>query len=163
MFIIISYFLGPPKPCKDVLDIGIVLDSSNSITAAPFAQAKDFVSRLASRMEVSPRGTHMGIVVYSYQGHTVYKFTDQQNLADVQRAINGISYLAGGTRTDRAMTNAAEDLFGWVDSGDRPEKPNVLLVLTDGDTNHGSEPYPTVKAPLKVLTVLGIWQLFPNQ
>ena len=101
-------------------------------------------------MEVSPQGSHMGLVVYSYQGHTLYKFTDSQDLRSVQNAFNSAPYIGGGTRTDRALENCAEDLFGWVDSGDRPNKPNVLVVLSDGNTNYGSRPYPEAKAALLV-------------
>ena len=59
-------------------------------------------------------------------------------------------HIQGGTRTDRALELAAKDFFGWEDSGDRPDKPNVLIVLTDGDTNEGSKPFSQVTPPLDV-------------
>ena len=59
-------------------------------------------------------------------------------------------HIQGGTRTDRALELAAEDFFGWEDSGDRPDKPNVLIVLTDGNTNEGSKPFNQVIPPLDV-------------
>ena len=59
-------------------------------------------------------------------------------------------HIQGGTRTDRALELAAEEFFGWEDSGDRPDKPNVLIVLTDGDTNEGSKPFDQVTPPLDV-------------
>ena len=40
----------------------------------------------------------------------------------------------GHTRTDVALTKARDELF-TVAGGDRPDKPNVMLVLTDGKPN----------------------------
>ena len=34
--------------------------------------------------------------------------------------------------------------------GDRADKPNVLKVITDGNTNSDRKPYPTVLEPLVV-------------
>jgi len=61
-----------------------------------------------------------------------------------------LPHIQGGTRTDRALELAAEDFFSWEDSGDRPDKPNVLIMLTDGDTNEGSKPFSQVILPLNV-------------
>ena len=72
----------------------------------------------------------------------------------LKNKIGNLPHIQGGTRTDRALELAGEDFFGWVESGDRPEKPNVLIVLTDGDTNEGSRPFPEVLPPLEVLTLL---------
>ena len=64
--------------------------------------------------------------------------------------IGKLPHIQGGTRTDRALEQAAEDFFGWQETGDRPDVPNVLFVLTDGDTNKGSKPFSQVLPPLEV-------------
>jgi len=46
---------------------------------------------------------------------------------------------------------AASGLFTTA-GGDRSDKPNILIVFTDGKTNRGSKPYPAVLRPLQVLT-----------
>ena len=51
----------------------------------------------------------------------------------------------------RALEMAANKLF-TVAGGDRNDKPNILIVLTDGKTNRGSKPYPEVLQPLQVST-----------
>jgi len=78
------------------------------------------------------------------------RFTDTQSIAAITSKANTLPHIRGGTRTDRALELAAEDFFGWEDSGDRPDKPNVLIVLTDGDTNEGSKPFSQVTPPLDV-------------
>lgn len=81
-----------------------------------------------------------------------FRFTDTQNANSLKNAIKVLPHIQGGTRTDRALELAGQDFFGWTETGDRPDIPNVLLVLTDGDTNEGSKPFPKVLPPLKVFT-----------
>ena len=81
---------------------------------------------------------------------TLFRFTDAQSIDAIKSKADSLPHIRGGTRTDRALELAAEDFFGWEDSGDRPDKPNVLLVLTDGDTNEGSKPFNQVIPPLDV-------------
>ena len=81
-----------------------------------------------------------------------FRFTDAQTANSLKNAIKALPHIRGGTRTDRALELAGQDFFGWMETGDRPDVPNVLLVLTDGDTNEGSKPFPQVLPPLKVFT-----------
>ena len=78
------------------------------------------------------------------------RFSDNQTISDIKSKANSLPHIRGGTRTDRALQLAAEELFGWEDSGDRPDKPNVLVVLTYGDTYEGSQPFGQVIPPLDV-------------
>ena len=80
----------------------------------------------------------------------LFRFTDSQNVNELTAKARSLPHIQGGTRTDRALELAAEEFFGWDNSGDRPDKPNVLLVLTDGDTNEGSKPFSQVNPPLNV-------------
>lgn len=82
-----------------------------------------------------------------------FRFTDPQNVNALRNKIGSLPHIRGGTRTDRALTLAGEDFFGWEETGDRPDIPNVLIVLTDGDTNEGSKPFPQVLPPLEVWTL----------
>ena len=78
------------------------------------------------------------------------RFSDTQSIDAIHSKANSLPHIQGGTRTDRALELAAKDFFGWEDIGDRPDKPNVLIVLTDGDTNEGSKPFSQVIPPLDV-------------
>nr|XP_058952512.1 coadhesin-like [Pocillopora verrucosa]XP_058952513.1 coadhesin-like [Pocillopora verrucosa]XP_058952514.1 coadhesin-like [Pocillopora verrucosa]XP_058952515.1 coadhesin-like [Pocillopora verrucosa]XP_058952516.1 coadhesin-like [Pocillopora verrucosa] len=139
---------SPPKPCKEHLDVGVIVDSSNSISSVDYNRARDYLVRLAQRLEVSEAGTHMAILLYSWEAHLWHRFTDPQNIDALTAKARSLPHIRGGTRTDRALELAAEEFFGWDNSGDRPDKPNVLLVLTDGDTNEGSKPFSQVIPPL---------------
>ncbi|XP_078375646.1 coadhesin-like isoform X1 [Oculina patagonica] len=138
----------PPKPCKEHLDVGVIIDSSNSISTGDYSIARRYIIQLAERLDISEAGTHMAILLYSWEAHTWHRFTDAQSINKIRSKANDLPHIRGGTRTDRALELAAEDFFGWEDSGDRPDKPNVLIVLTDGDTNEGSKPFSQVIPPL---------------
>ena len=56
--------------------------------------------------------------------------------------------VSGGTRTDRALRLAERELF--CPSCTRPGKPKVLLVITDGNTNPGSEDLTVASQTMKV-------------
>ena len=70
---------------------------------------------------------------------------------ELKKRVMEISYPGRWTRTDKALEMAANKLF-TVAGGDRNDKPNILIVLTDGKTNRGSKPYPEVLQPLQVRT-----------
>ncbi|CAH3032611.1 unnamed protein product, partial [Porites lobata] len=146
----------PPRPCREHLDVGVIIDSSNSIKPYDYAKARRFLQSLARRLQVSEAGSHMALILYSWEAHTyhrLFKFTDTQNINNLLQKIGKLPHIRGGTRTDRALELAAEDFFGWQETGDRPDVPNVLLVLTDGNTNEGSKPFSQVLTPLEAAGV----------
>lgn len=62
-----------------------------------------------------------------------------------------------GTRTDLALTLANTELFS-EQGGDRVDKSNVLVVITDGKTNPQlSQPYSEVLQPLKASIVIKLF------
>nr|XP_058952493.1 uncharacterized protein LOC131779909 isoform X2 [Pocillopora verrucosa] len=139
---------SPPKPCKEHLDIAVIIDSSDRISPAGYDLVRQYLIRLADRLQISGAGTHMAILLYSWEAHTWHRFSDNQTISAVKSKANSLPHSRGGSRTDRALELAAQDLFGWEDSGDRPDKPNVLIVLTHGTTYEGNKPLARVVPPL---------------
>ena len=74
---------------------------------------------------------------------------DKQNPLVIKGILQQTEKLRGRTYTDRAIKMAGDKMF-TVEGGERPDKQDVLLVLTDGRTNEDSEPYENVNQPLKV-------------
>ncbi|XP_020630779.1 von Willebrand factor-like [Orbicella faveolata] len=147
----------PPEPCKEHLDVGVIIDSSNSISQRDYNITRQYIVQLAERLEISEAGTHMAILLYSFEAHTWHRFSDTQSIDAIHSKADSLPHIQGGTRTDRALELAAKDFFGWEDSGDRPDKPNVLIVLTDGDTNGGSPtPEPPPPEPCKEHLDVGV-------
>lgn len=143
-------FLGP-VPCTRAVDLGVILDATNSVGRKKFNIAKEFVLDLVYSMSISKGASHFGLIVYNIQAEVIVRFNElEKQDPDVIKAIlKETKKLRGQTFTDRALRKAGEELF-TVQWGDRPNKPNVLVVLTDGKTNPSGEPYETALVPLKV-------------
>ena len=67
----------PPEPCKEHLDVGVIIDSSNSISPGDYNIARGYINKLARRMEISEAGTHMAILLYSWEAHTWHRLVDR--------------------------------------------------------------------------------------
>ena len=77
----------PPRPCKEHLDVGVILDSSNSIKPFDYQKALNFLQSLAQRLQVSEPGSHMAILLYSWEAHTVYRLAarHKSTLPDIEK------------------------------------------------------------------------------
>lgn len=137
------------------MDIGVIMDRSGSVGAANFEKAKQFIISLVHKLQISSHGTRIGIIPYHSDAQVAVKFADvaHQSPDAMTRLIKGIPYTSGMTRTDKAIEMADSQLFSNA-GGLRSDKPNVLIVMTDGKTNSGSKPYSAVLAPLKVRRAL---------
>ena len=133
------------------MDVAIIMDRSGSVGKDNFEKAKEFVISLVHKLQISSHGTRIGIIPYHSDAQVAVKFADvaHQTPDAMTRLIKGIPYTSGMTRTDVAIELANNQLF-TVAGGQRSDKPNVLIVMTDGYTNPQSKPYKTVLAPLKV-------------
>ena len=129
----------------------MIMDRSGSVGAANFEKAKQFIISLVHKLQISSHGTRIGIIPYHSDAQVAVKFADvaHQSPDAMTRLIKGIPYTSGMTRTDKAIEMADSQLFSNA-GGLRSDKPNVLIVMTDGKTNSGSRPYSAVLVPLKV-------------
>lgn len=93
----------------------------------------------------------MGIICYNDYTMPMVNFADtgSQETGRMKTMISHIPYMFGGTRTDKALA-FVDSYFFSRGGGDRPDKANVLLVLTDGKKSPSTAPYPLVLAPLLV-------------
>ncbi|XP_066300013.1 collagen alpha-3(VI) chain-like [Branchiostoma lanceolatum] len=117
---------------RDVpLDILFLLDGSGSVGPANFDLMKDFTRTLARNFDIAANLTQIGVVQYSDTVNREFGLGDFHNRQDVLNAINAISYQAGGTLTGAAIDFVRQTSFTTAD-GDRPDVPNMLIVVTDG-------------------------------
>lgn len=133
------------------MDVAVIMDRSGSVGKNNFEKAKEFVISLVHKLQISSHGTRIGIIPYHSEAQLAVKFADvaHQTPDAMTKLIKGIPYTSGMTRTDVAIELANSQLFTDA-GGQRSDKPNVLIVMTDGHTNPESKPYKTVLVPLKV-------------
>ena len=139
--------------CHDALDVGVIIDASDSVDyGTEYGTCLKFVANITKFFKVSEQGTHFGAIVYSSTAKLQFNFANANyyNNERLQEAITNFHWLGSGTRTDLALELANTDLFSSK-GGDRPSKPNVLFVITDGRTHPLSKKYPEVLKPLQVI------------
>lgn len=93
----------------------------------------------------------MGIICYNYNTIPIVNFADKssQDPSRMKMMISYIPYMFGSTRTDKALDFANHYFFSNV-GGDRPDKTNILLVLTNGKKDPSAASYSAALAPLLV-------------
>ena len=105
--------------------------------------AIDFLVKLVDVFNAAPDQDHFGVVTFNKKAYTEFTFKDvaKENEAQVKKRISEISkMLAFQTRTDLGMIAARENLFS-LNGGDRPDKPNILIFLTDGKPTSQPRPF----------------------
>ena len=128
-----------------------LLDSSVSVGTTNFEKQKNFVADFAGTFDISPNSVRVGVVTFASEPNNEFNLNTFQSRDETVNGINNIGYIFGGTRTDLALTYAAENSF-TVASGDRADVINILIVITDGKSN---EPEPT-RQEAEVLHRLGV-------
>ena len=123
---------APPKHCPS--DIVFVVDESGSIGTAHFEQVKSFLSHLVGRLDVDSGSTRVGLVTYSTRIGTVFNLNDYRSVASLQWAISSLRYSRGKTNTADALAYVRTRMLTPM-AGDRSNVPNVVVVLTDGQSN----------------------------
>lgn len=92
-------------------EVLFLLTSSRDIGVSNFNKQLTFVKQMAISYDVSPQGTKFGIVSYGDNAKVHAKFGDFWILKDLSTAIDGIGYLPGQRRVDKALRVASKTFF----------------------------------------------------
>ena len=132
--------------------MAFLVDKTKSLGVANFLLLKGFLLKLVDAMHIGPNATHTAIMTFSQRPKVLSTFADTQfyNNNAVHQLIDEVP-ITFGPRTfiDKALITADKKLFS-EEGGDRPEYPNVLILLTDGRTNANSKPLSEMARLLKV-------------
>ena len=103
----------------------------------------------------------MGVITFSHEAQMLFSFADIefQNKSAAKKKISEIDHVHYQTRTDKALIMADQELFTEA-GGDRPDKPDALLLFTDGKPTpkEGYKDFNVTVPPLHVsdcLLILG--------
>ncbi|XP_078354722.1 uncharacterized protein LOC144639299 isoform X2 [Oculina patagonica] len=132
-----------PPLCTAGLDIGIILDKSKSVKINNLRTVMKFLGDLVKKFHPAPDADHFGFITFHNKANLVFKFADSQ-YHDMDALLEKIAsepiQLEPQTRTDLALKMARDELFADA-GGDRPDKPNVMIVLTDGKPTHPNKKF----------------------
>lgn len=115
--------------CRAQLDLGFLIDGSGSIEKygrGNFKRCLRFVQNTVSAFRISRHNVRVGAVLYSSRPYKIFGLNKYNRKSSVLRAIRGIRYPQGGTRTGLALHYTRRRLFG------RSRRKKVLIVMTDG-------------------------------
>lgn len=132
----------------------MIIDSSSSVRRLNFEKVKAFLVQLVDKLDVDPSMTHVGVIHYNHRSFLDWGLNSEiaQNSALLEQALMKLGYKPGGTRTDRAILKATNELMKDSE-GMRSGIPHVILVLTDGKTSSRSIPYPKALEKAKKLGI----------
>ena len=140
MKILFSY---SAPPCTAGLDVAIVLDKSQSVKIPNLKKVIAFLENLVKEFNPAPDADHFGFITFNKKANLVFSFADSQyhdKDALLKKIANEPIQLQLKTRTDLALKMARDELFTKA-GGDRPEKPNIMIVLTDGKPTHPNKEF----------------------
>ena len=123
--------------CKAVADVGFIVDSSGSL-ARHYAKEKEFVKLVARNLDVSDRGSHVAVVLFSYHSELSIKFSDYNNADGFGRAVDNLPLMKSTTRIDKALRTAYNEMFSER-NGMRIKVPKILVLLTDGEQTRDAD------------------------
>lgn len=120
------------------MDVVFLLDSSGSEGSVNFQKQLHFVKSFVEKFEIGPSNMQVSVVSFSTIVMENFDLKRYQSKYELLAAIDTIPYLSGTTHTDEAITFAVQHSFSAV-SGDRTQAPNVIIVLTDGQSSSPSQ------------------------
>ncbi|XP_052813421.1 uncharacterized protein LOC128240703 isoform X11 [Mya arenaria] len=118
-------------------DLVFILDASTSVTDANFQKMRDFLKEFLSNADIDSGSVRVGVNIYSTDVQVEFHLNRYTKAADVMSAIDNIPYIYGSTNTADALQSMANVMF-TPQNGDRPDAPNVCILLTDGVSNINS-------------------------
>ena len=111
--------------CRNLLDIVVVVDGSDSISKGDYMKLKAKVADVVGQLEVSEDEMHLGVVLFS---SSVMTIPISYNKAALRRQILSLPHPREGTNTALAL----ETMRQLLDLQGRTGVPKAGLVITDG-------------------------------
>lgn len=132
----------------DAIDVGFILDGSKTMGKHGFENVKKFVINTIASYEISPEGTHIGIVEMSESARVVIPFDKTFDREELKRLVNKTEPSDKKARnSDVAFDLAKKRLFS-PKRGSRLGVPRIVIFVTSGKST-GRVPMKEVVEPFK--------------
>ncbi|XP_078589338.1 sushi, von Willebrand factor type A, EGF and pentraxin domain-containing protein 1-like [Branchiostoma floridae x Branchiostoma japonicum] len=112
-------------------DVVFLVDSSGSLDDSHFDTAKSMVQNIINGRQDPQGKTRYGLMQFSDITRKEFDLNDFEDKERVLEAVRGIQHLGGGSFLGNAMDAVRQDSFSAA-SGNRPESPDALILVTDG-------------------------------
>ncbi|KAK3604335.1 hypothetical protein CHS0354_038673 [Potamilus streckersoni] len=122
-----------PKECRQLIDLIVVIDGSDSISSEDFQTLKFAIVNLMEGMVLSDDDVKLGLVLYSSNVTNTIPLSG--NKADLKGKIIALPHPRDGTRTDLGIAMMTE-MFGFQG---RTSAARIGIVITDGISMNRTE------------------------
>lgn len=129
--------LSSGPQCENLVDIGFIVDSSNSLRRE-YGKEKEFVKSLASNFKISANGSRAGVITFSWHADHSVKLKDHSGLSTFLSAVDGLPLFGHTTRIDKALKLAKREMF-TAENGARAGVPKLVVLLTDGSQTRDAD------------------------
>ncbi|CAK6435663.1 unnamed protein product [Pipistrellus nathusii] len=139
---------SPREECKriEVLDVVFVIDSSGSIDQNEYNIMKDFMINLVKKSDVGKNQVRFGAMKYADDPEVLFYLDDLGTKSEVISALQNDQPIGGNTYTAEAL-GFSDHMFTEA-RGSRLLRgvPQVLLIITDGESHDTEKLNATAKA-----------------
>uniref|UniRef100_A0A2I3G2Z0 Collagen type VI alpha 6 chain n=1 Tax=Nomascus leucogenys TaxID=61853 RepID=A0A2I3G2Z0_NOMLE len=139
---------SPREECKriEVLDVVFVIDSSGSIDYDEYNIMKDFMIGLVKKADVGKNQVRFGALKYADDPEVLFYLEDFGTKLEVISVLQNDQAMGGNTYTAEAL-GFSDHMFTEA-RGSRLNKgvPQVLIVITDGESHDADKLNATAKA-----------------
>ncbi|TRZ03072.1 hypothetical protein DNTS_029875 [Danionella cerebrum] len=137
------------EACKNrVADIMFLIDGSSSIYSQDFSSMKTFITKVVNGTVIGEDSVHVGVVQFSNDPQEQFALNKYFDPNELEEAIHGIDQITGDTYTGKALSFISK--FFDPSNGGRPDVPQFLVVITDG------EAHDAVALPAKAIRDKGV-------
>uniref|UniRef100_A0A914ECR0 VWFA domain-containing protein n=1 Tax=Acrobeloides nanus TaxID=290746 RepID=A0A914ECR0_9BILA len=116
-------------------DVLFLLDSSSSVGKEQFMRAIRLIEKTVSHFKnVGPNGIQVSLVQYNREPFLEFSFRKHSCLPELIDDIRNTEFMNGLSNLGRAIEKVMKFAFTKT-RGDRPEVENVLVIVTDGQSD----------------------------
>ncbi|GAB1294611.1 Collagen alpha-6(VI) chain [Apodemus speciosus] len=139
---------SPREECKriEVLDVVFVIDSSGSIDSQEYNIMKDFMIGLVKKADVGKNQVQFGALKYADDPEVLFYLNKLGTKAEVISAILNDQPMGGNTYTAEALAFSDHMFTKALGSRLQEGVPQVLIVITDGESHDAEKLNATAKA-----------------
>ena len=119
-----------PLPSNKIMDIALIVDNSGSVKSN-YEELKQFLSYFVKRFDVSPNQNRIAVVRFSDIAQLEFRLGEIVERKMMQEAILNMPFRDLDTNTSGGIRFTYEQVFSGS-PGDRPQVPNVAILITDG-------------------------------
>ena len=117
------------------VDLVILIDTSEMDSTAESLREqqafRDFFSKFLQSADIDGGAVQVALVTYSTHPEIVFRLNTYQKRTDIQDAIREANFLPGERNTADAIDTVRRDVL-IRSAGDRPNIPNIVLLLHTG-------------------------------